>query len=81
MDVVKHIYKRRVEGNGMSPERVARMLKEVFHGKGNIVGQGKHSHIQEVKRPGDVRSEMGYISVNPQNGKNVVKTSYPKKNK
>ncbi|MBP3686813.1 MAG: hypothetical protein J6J35_00430 [Alphaproteobacteria bacterium] len=57
MGVVKHIYEGRVEGNGMSPERVARMLKEVFHGKGNIVGQGNASHIQEIRKPGNVKSK------------------------
>lgn len=80
-NVVKHIYERRVEGNGMSPERVARMLKEAFHGKGNIVGQGNASHIQEIRKPGNVKSKAGYIAINPKNGKNVVKTSYPKDNK
>lgn len=81
MDVVKHIYVGRVEDDGMSPERVARMLKEVFHGKGNIVGQGNASHIQEIRKPGNVKSKVGYIAINPKNGKNVVKTSYPKRNK
>lgn len=80
-NVVKHIYEGRVAHDKLLPEKVAQILKEVFHGKGNIVGQGKHSNIHEIRKIGDKYSKVGYISVNSKNGKNVVKTVYPKRNK
>ena len=68
-----------VEERGMpEAESMARMGKRLFHEDGNMVGNSRYEHIQEIKKPIGKKSEYGYISQNPKTGQTVIKSIYKK---
>lgn len=75
--VVKKFYEKRLEQD-FTPEGLSRLFKRVFEDRNNIVSQSKHKHIQEIKHPRGNVSDVGYISMNPANGKTVIKSIYKK---
>ena len=79
-NVVKHLYERRVEGNGMLPEDVTDMVERAFFSKTGSVSRGKYSHIQEVQHKGRTVADVGYISIDPKTGKVVMKTAHRQEN-
>ena len=51
------------------------MGKRLFQEDGNVVSEGRFSHIQQIGRPRRT-DEVGYISQNPSNSQTVVKSMY-----
>lgn len=79
-NVVKKFYDKRLNEK-YTPENVADMAARLFHKKGNTVTESQYPHIQQVVRPREKTSEVGYISQNPANRKTVIKSVYKKDNK
>ena len=75
-NVAKHLYERRILGNGYSPDEVTNMLQNAFYGKGSVASSTKYPHIQAVVNQGKEPADIGFIGVNPQTGGTVVKGGY-----
>lgn len=75
-NVMQHLHERRVLGNKMTPNEVADMVVNAFHGKENIIGKGSFPHIQSIIDVQNNPANVGYISMNPANKKTVVKTAF-----
>ena len=76
-NVVRKFYDKRIKER-YTPESMARMGKRLFHEDGNMVGNSRYEHIQEIKKPIGKKSEYGYISQNPKTGQTVIKSIYKK---
>ncbi len=73
-NVSKHIYERRVVNDKRTSESIVRVAERAFHNNQATVVQGNYPHIQGMQHLRGKFADVGYISVNPKTGKNVVKT-------
>ena len=76
--MVKKLFEKRIMKNGYTPEEVVRMLQRLFQEKGGKVSESNYHHIQQVSKPGEGLSDVGYISANPANNQTVIKSVYKK---
>lgn len=56
------------------------MAKDLFQRGGREVTESRYPHIQQIIKPKENVSDVGYIAQNPSNGQTVIKSVYRKPN-
>lgn len=75
-NVVKKLHTKRMLQEGLSADRVAEILLNVFHRDADFAAAGTHPHIQAVVALRKELAEIGFISVNPKTGETVIKSGF-----
>ena len=78
-NVIRKWYKKRLS-EGYTPQDVSNIASDLFHGGNNTVTTSRYPHIQQVIKPQENTSGVGYIAQNPNNGQTVIKSVYRKPN-
>lgn len=77
-NVVKKLVDRRILQGKMSPDEVADVLYSAFHNSRARVFPTRFEHIQQLIRPGERLSNVGFIGQSPRDPNPVVKSGYKK---
>ena len=66
---------------GYSPQEVSQIASDLFQKGGQNVAESRYPHIQQVIKPKENVSDVGFVVQNPNNGQTVIKSVYKKPNK
>lgn len=75
-NVVKKLHEKRILQDGYSADEVARLLLDIFHKEGNNVYSSRYPHIQAIAQVREELTKIGFIGVDPKNGKTIIKSGY-----
>jgi hypothetical protein len=75
-NVVKKLYEKRMLQEGLSADRVAEILLNVFHREADFASSTRYRNIQAIVSLRQELADIGFISINPKTGETVIKTSF-----
>lgn len=75
-NVVKKLHEKRMLQDGLSADRVAEILLNVFHNKADAASATRYPHIQALISLREELAQMGFIAIDPASGRPVVKSVY-----
>ncbi|HCU58617.1 MAG TPA: hypothetical protein DIC64_01410, partial [Alphaproteobacteria bacterium] len=79
-NVVRKLHEKRLS-EGYSPQEVSQIASDLFQKGGRNVAESRYPHIQQVIKPKENVSDVGFVAQNPNNGQTVIKSVYKKPNK
>ena len=79
-NVVRKWHEKRIS-EGYTPQEVSEMARDLFQRGGREVTESRYPHIQQIIKPKENVSDVGYVAQNPSNGQTVIKSVYKKQNK
>lgn len=79
-NVVRKWHEKRLS-EGYTPQDMSNIASDLFQKGSRSVTESKYPHIQQVIKPKEKVSEVGYVSQNPSNRQTIIKSVYKKPNK
>jgi len=78
-NVVRKWHEKRLS-EGYTPQDMSNIASDLFQKGSRNVTESRYPHIQQVVKPKENVSDVGYVSQNPNNRQTVIKSVYKKDN-